>query len=438
MLRARCAAGPTERISVERIVVDGGRRLQGTVRVSGAKNAALPLLFAGILNGRETVLRNVPRLWDTATARKLLTHLGADVDTDGNTVFIDSARVHNLEATYDLVSTMRASVLVLGPLVARFGQARVSLPGGCAIGARPVDQHIKVLEALGARIEIHAGYLYARGRRLRGTEHRFDLPTVGGTEQALMAAVFAEGTTVLHNCAREPEIVDLAAGLNAMGARIRGAGDDVIEIQGVADLGALDHTVIPDRIEAGTLAAAAAMTGGDVTLTHVNVSHLGPVVPLLQAAGADVSTETAGPTATVRVRAQGRPRGVTFETAPWPAFPTDMQAQFMAMAAVADGESTIRETVFENRFLHAAELNRLGAAIRIEGGHTARVKGVARLEGAVVTASDLRASAALVLGGLVADGTTVVRRAYHLFRGYENLDRKLSDLGGAVRREADA
>jgi len=413
---------------VQKIVIRGGAKLRGEIRVSGSKNAALPILASTLLASGRSTVRNVPQLGDVRTMKRLLTTLGAEVDGDGTTA-IDTARVRNFEAPYDLVKTMRASVMVLGPLVARHGQARVSLPGGCAIGARPIDQHLKGLAAMGARIELAHGYVTAKARRLRGATIVFDLVTVTGTENLMMAAALANGPTTLENAAREPEVEELAHALNKMGARIRGAGTSVITIEGVAELAPLEHAVIPDRIEAGTLLVAAAITRGNVLVRDCRPEHLEAVLAKLRAAGADVTVEGEG----VRVRARGELRPADIATQPFPGFPTDMQAQFMVLASVARGQSVLSETIFENRFMHVPELQRMGADIVIDG-RTAIVRGPSRLTGATVMATDLRASACLVLAGLIAAGTTEILRIYHLDRGYESLDRKLRALGADVRR----
>jgi UDP-N-acetylglucosamine 1-carboxyvinyltransferase len=415
---------------MDQLHIRGGLPLQGSVRISGAKNAALPCIAAALLSDGEIRLANVPRLRDIETIRRLLRHMGVAAEPAGVEGLTLSARsVHRFEAPYDLVRTMRASVLVLGPLVARFGRARVSLPGGCAIGPRPINLHLAGLQQMGAEIDLTEGYVEAKARRLRGARIVFDPVTVTGTENLLMAAVLAEGTTVLENAAREPEVQDLAALLTTMGARVRGAGTDTITVEGVPTLGPADHRIIADRIETGTFAVAAAITRGEVTLTDCVPEHLEAVQAKLREAGAEV---TAAPTS-LRVRMGSRPRAVNVQTAPYPGFATDMQAQLMALMSVAEGRSVITETVFENRFMHVNELLRMGADITI-AGRTAVVRGVPRLRGAPVMATDLRASASLVLAALVADGTTVVHRIYHLDRGYETIERKLSGLGADVRR----
>ena len=416
---------------MQKIVVQGGQRLEGEVRISGAKNAVLPILCATLLADAPVRITNVPRLHDVLTTAKLLAGLGAGVVHEGDAMTVDPRTVDSHVAPYELVKTMRASVLVLGPLLARFGDAEVSLPGGCAIGSRPVDLHIKGLQALGAEIVVEHGFIKARSAgRLKGARHVFELVSVGATENVLMAAALAEGTTVLENAAMEPEIVDLAECLNAMGARIRGHGTPRIEVEGVERLHGGEHAVIADRIETGTFLVAAAMTGGRITATHTRPDTLDAVLGKLRQAGAEITCEADR----IRLDMHGqRPRAVDITTAPHPAFPTDMQAQFMALDCVADGVGVVNETIFENRFMHVNELLRLGADIRVDG-HTAVVRGVARLSGAPVMATDLRASASLILAGLVADGETVIDRIYHLDRGYENIEAKLSALGARIRR----
>jgi UDP-N-acetylglucosamine 1-carboxyvinyltransferase len=410
--------------------IEGGIPLEGTVAVSAAKNAALPALAAALLTAEPVVLPNVPALNDVRTMLRLLETLGAAVVRDGGRVTARVPRVTSDLAPYELVSTMRASVLVLGPLVARHGSARVALPGGCAIGVRPIDQHLKGLAKLGAEIAIENGYVVARASRLKGAHIATDLVTVTGTENLMMAAALAEGTTVLENAAREPEVVDLAALLTAMGARIHGAGTARLEIEGVPELGGAEHRVVPDRVEAGTLIVAGAITGGDVTVTDLVPDHLFAVLAKLEECG--IALET-GPTS-VRVRGAGRPRPADVTTSPFPGFPTDMQAQIMTLLGLADGQSRVTETIFENRFMHAAELVRMGAHVETEGS-TAIIRGVPAYQGAPVMASDLRASAALVLAGLAARGTTRVARVYHLDRGYERMETKLAGLGARIVRK---
>ena len=418
---------------MDKIVVTGGPALQGEVRISGAKNAVLPILCATLLADGPVEIGNVPHLHDVLTTIKLLEGLGAGVehDVDCARVTVDPRGVDSHVAPYELVRTMRASVLVLGPLLAKFGAAEVSLPGGCAIGARPVDLHIKALEALGAEITVEHGFIRARAERLRGGHVVFETISVGATENVLMAATLAEGTTLIDNAAREPEIVDLAECLIAMGADIRGAGTSRIEVRGVTALHAAQHAVVADRIETGTFLVAAAMTGGRVTATATRPETLGAVLDKLRQAGAGVTID--GDAITVDMQGR-RPRAVDIVTSPHPGFPTDMQAQMMALNCVADGMGTIDETIFENRFMHVNELMRLGADIHIDGPR-AIVKGVTRLSGAPVMATDLRASASLILAGLVAEGDTTIDRIYHLDRGYEHIERKLSALGARIRRE---
>jgi UDP-N-acetylglucosamine 1-carboxyvinyltransferase len=413
-----------------RLVIEGGVPLRGEVRVSGAKNAALPLLAASLLSAEPVELENVPRLADVATIRALLEGLGTEIEErDGRTI-ARTPTLRSVEAPYDLVSTMRASVLVLGPLLARAGRARVSMPGGCAIGSRPIDLHLKGLERLGAEVILTQGYVEARAARLKGARIVFDLVTVTGTENLMMAAALAEGTTILENAAREPESPDLARLLTAMGARIHGAGTERIEIEGVTELGGAQHRIIPDRVEAGTFLVAGAITGGDVTVRDVVPAHLSAVLDKLEATGARLEVAPDR----VRIRAEERPRATDVVTNPFPGFATDMQAQMMALLGLAEGSSVITETIFENRFQHAAELRRLGAAIEIEGSR-AVIRGVPRYYGAPVMATDLRASASLVLAGLAAAGATEVSRVYHLDRGYEGMEHKLAALGARIRRE---
>jgi UDP-N-acetylglucosamine 1-carboxyvinyltransferase len=421
---------------MDKILIDGGAPLRGTVHVSGAKNAALPVVAAALLAEGDHVVRNVPDLADVRTMGRLLGHAGCTLERVAGapgTVAIRTPRTVLPEAPYELVRTMRASVVVLGPMLARWGRARVSLPGGCAIGARPIDQHLKALAALGAELTLEHGYVEGRvpAGRLRGTTFTFDKETVTGTENVMMAAALAEGRTVLENCAREPEVGDLAAALVAMGARIEGAGSHRIAIEGVPSLRPLDHDVIPDRIEAGTFLVAGALPGNEVVVQGAVPGHLEALVEKLRAAGAAVDEVPDG----LRVTGDGRPRSVDVRTAPFPGFPTDMQAQMMVLLALADGSSVVTETVFENRYMHVLELQRLGAEIAVDG-KVAVVKGVPALSGAPVMASDLRASAALVLAGLAARGQTEVRRVYHLDRGYERIEAKLQPLGARIRREA--
>jgi len=414
---------------MDAIEITGGKRLSGEVHVSGSKNATLPQIAAALLAPGRSLLRGVPDLADVRTLGRLLASMGARVERDGTSLMVDAASVTRPEAPYELVKTMRASVLVLGPLLARFGRARVSLPGGCAIGARPIDQHLKGLQALGAKIELAHGYVEATGTRLRGARILFDLPTVTGTENLMMAAILADGQTILENCAREPEVVALAESLNAMGGRVRGAGSSVVTVDGVASLRPVSVEAIPDRIEAGTLLAAALITGGDVLVHGARADDLDAAIAKMREAGARITVEASG----VRIVAPEQPEAVDFITAPFPGFPTDLQAQLMACLAVARGASRVVETVFENRFMHVQELDRMGADIAIDG-HTAVVRGVPRLSGAQVMATDLRASASLVLAGLRAEGRTLVHRVYHLDRGYESLEKKLEALGAGIRR----
>jgi UDP-N-acetylglucosamine 1-carboxyvinyltransferase len=413
-----------------RLIIEGGVPLKGAVVVSAAKNAALPAMAASLLTAEPLTLTNVPSLNDVRTMARLLERLGTSVSGDGGRLRLETARVTRDVAPYELVSTMRASVLVLGPLVARHGSARVALPGGCAIGVRPIDQHLKGLAKLGAEIELENGYVVARARRLKATKVATELVTVTGTENLMMAAALAEGTTVIENAAREPEVIDLADLLTAMGARIRGAGTARLEVDGVPALGGATHRIIPDRIEAGTLVVAGAITGGDLVVSDVIPDHLRSLLAKLEECG--VALEV-GPS-WVRVRGTARVRPADVITSPFPGFPTDMQAQIMTLLGLADGQSRVTETIFENRFMHAAELVRMGARIETEGS-TAIIRGVESYQGAPVMASDLRASAALVLAGLAARGTTEVSRIYHLERGYERLDVKLLGLGARVTRK---
>ncbi len=415
---------------MDKLLIQGGSVLSGEVAMSGAKNAALPILCASLLTAEPLHFTNVPHLNDISTMLRLLGDMGVGVTMDGiDGIVLNGGGLNNPVASYDMVKTMRASILVLGPLVARCGEARVSLPGGCAIGARPVDQHIKGLQAMGAEIKVEQGYVHAKASRLKGARICTDMVTVTGTENLMMAACLAEGETIIENAAREPEVVDLANCLVSMGARISGAGTDVIRIQGVDKLHAAEHSIMPDRIETGTYLCAAAATGGDVRLLKTSAAYLDTVVDKLMDAGCDITVERDA----IRLKAPQRLKAVSLRTAPYPAFPTDMQAQFMAINCVADGVATIRETIFENRFMHVNELMRLGANIQIEGNN-AIVRGVERLEGATVMATDLRASASLVIAALVAQGETVIDRIYHLDRGYERIEEKLAKLGASVKR----
>jgi UDP-N-acetylglucosamine 1-carboxyvinyltransferase len=421
---------------LDKLIIQGGQRLNGEVTVSGAKNAALPILCASLLAETPLNLSSVAALKDIDTTIKLLDTMGVKIARDADKVSLDASDVQSFEATYEMVKTMRASILVLGPLLARFGTARVSLPGGCAIGSRPVDLHIKGLQAMGAAIHITHGYIQAStlhlpNRRLQGARYYMDLVTVTGTENLMMAAALAEGKTVLENAAKEPEVVDLAECLIKMGANIKGAGTDVITIIGVEKLNGADHNIVCDRIEAGTYMVAAAMTGGEVKLHNARADLLDAVIEKLRDAGAEVKVSKTENTITVK--SNGKLKAVNIRTAPHPAFPTDMQAQFMALNSVAEGVAKVTETIFENRFMHVQEMQRLGADISIDG-NTALVKGVDFLDGATVMATDLRASASLVLAGLVARGETVIERIYHLDRGYEYLEEKLTKLGAKVKR----
>ncbi len=415
---------------MDKLVIEGGQPLAGRIAVSGAKNAALPILCASLLTAEPLELTNVPRLNDVRTMGSLLAQMGVAIEEGtGGAMTVSARHIDWPLAPYELVKTMRASILALGPLVARCGEARVSLPGGCAIGLRPVDQHVKGLEALGAEIDLEHGYIAARAKRLKGARFRFDVVTVTGTENLLMAAALAEGQTVLENSAREPEVVDLAQCLTAMGARITGAGTDRIVVEGVERLHGAAHAIMPDRIETGTFLAAVAAAGGDVTLEGARPDTLETVIDKLREAGAQIVASNGG----LRVSRAGPLVAVNVRTEPFPGFPTDMQAQLMALATLADGASVLTETIFENRMMHVQELVRLGADIEVDG-NTAIVTGVARLTGANVMATDLRASACLVIAGLVAENTTTVDRIYHLDRGYERIEEKLSALGARIRR----
>ena len=419
-------------VTVEKLIIKGGNKLSGEVTVSGSKNAALPIFISTILAPGCHEISNVPFLRDINTTIKVLENLGASVDGRGNVVKIDTTNLNSFEATYDLVRTMRASVLVLGPLLARFGQARVSLPGGCAIGARPINLHLKGLAALGAEITLEHGYVEAKAKRLKGARVNFDVSTVGGTEQLLMAAATAQGETILENAAREPEIVDLADILIKMGARIDGAGTDTIRISGVEALTPARHSVMPDRIEAGTFMIAAAITGGDILIRNMRLEHLDALAFKLQDAGVEITSKDN----LVRVVGPKKIRNVNIKTRPYPGFPTDMQAQFMALMCIAEGASVISENIFENRFMHVSELLRFGADIIAEG-NSATVKGVKKLSGAPVMATDLRASASLILAALAADNISEISRIYHLDRGYEAIEKKLAGLGADIVRVPD-
>ena len=419
---------------MDKILIQGGKNLAGEVTVSGAKNAALPVLMSALLTGESCAYKAIPHLADIRTTLKLLAGLGVKVEhrswLDGSDeLSLRADAIDKFEAPYDLVKTMRASFLVLGPLLARFGRARVSTPGGCAIGARPINLHLKGFEALGATIEQTHGYIEASAAKLRGAKIYLDLPSVGATENLMMAATLAEGTTIIENAAKEPEINDLADVLNKMGAHVKGAGSDFIQIEGVAALHGTSHRIIPDRIEAGSFVIAAAVSGGDVLVRGARAEHLEAFLIKLKEAGVVLAVEDNG----IRVQRNGRIKSVDITTLPYPGFPTDLQAQMMVLMAVADGVSVITETIFENRFMHAQELDRMGAQIKLEGNR-AVVRGVRELSGAPVMASDLRASVALVLAGLVANGTTEISRVYHLDRGYEQIEKKLSLVGGQIVR----
>jgi len=414
---------------MQKLKIRGGKALNGTVRISGAKNAALPIISASLLSAEPLALTNVPQLNDIGTMVKLLAQMGVSAERNGESLTLSAANIADKTAPYEMVKTMRASILVLGPLVARFGQAKVSLPGGCAIGARPVDLHIKGLEAMGATITIEAGYILASATKLKGARILMETVTVTGTENLMMAACLADGTTVLENAAREPEVVDLARCLIAMGAKISGHGTDKITIDGVDRLHGANYAVMPDRIETGTFLAAVAATGGDVTLTNAAPDTLDAVIDRLRDSGATITT-TAN---TLRIIAAKRPASISLKTAPYPAFPTDMQAQIIALNCIASGTAVVTETIFENRFMHVQELVRLGAKIDIDG-NTAIVHGVAKLTGASVMATDLRASACLVIAGLVAEGDTIIDRIYHLDRGYDHIEAKLTAIGAQIER----
>ncbi len=414
---------------MDKLSITGGKRLSGDITISGAKNAALPILCAGLLTADTLALANVPRLQDVVTMQKLLRQMGLSIEEKGDLLELCGRDIHSPEAPYEMVKTMRASILVLGPLLARFGEAKVSLPGGCAIGSRPVDQHIKGLQAMGAEILIEAGYIHARAKKLRGTRIVTDMITVTGTENLMMAAALADGETILENAAREPEVTDLANLLVAMGAKIEGIGSDRLSITGVSALHGASHAVIADRIETGTFLCAVAAAGGDVVLRHTRADLLDAVVDKLRETGAILTSGDDW----ISVQMAGRPKAVGFRTTEYPGFPTDMQAQVMALDCIAEGSSRIIETIFENRYMHVQELNRLGAAIEIDG-HTAVVQGVPRLVGAPVMATDLRASASLVIAGLAAEGTTLIDRIYHLDRGYDRMEVKLSAVGADIQR----
>ena len=414
---------------MEKLVIEGGCRLNGEVSISGAKNAALPIMVASILGSGTSTIYNVPALRDVFTMGRLLGRLGTDIDTDDNKVQLNTEGIKSFEAPYDLVKTMRASVLVLGPLLSRFGKAKISLPGGCAIGERPINLHITGLKKMGAEITLSGGYISASAKRLKGAFLNLDIPTVTGTENLMMAGVLADGLTVIENAACEPEVVDLANALISMGADITGAGTGIIKINGVNGLGPLNYKIIPDRIETATFMIAAGITGGNVSITDSIPEHVESVVLKLRETGIEINQENGR----IVVNGPGRPKNTDVKTMPYPGFPTDMQAQFMALMAISDGTSLITENIFENRFMHVAEMKRMGADIRFEGS-TATVCGVETLKGAPVMATDLRASVSLVLAGLAAQGKTVIDRLYHLDRGYEKIEDKLSRLGARVRR----
>ena len=416
-------------VYMDKIVIKGGRALKGEVRISGAKNAALPILISSLLTDGWNTYSNVPNLKDIQSTKLLLSSLGAEIESDGNSIKINGGGMCNHEASYDLVRKMRASILVLGPLVARLKKARVSLPGGCAIGARPINLHLKGLARLGAVIELKHGYVEASADHLKGTEIYLDIPTVTGTENLMMAAVLAKGVTVLRNAAREPEVVALADVLIKMGAKIKGTGTSVITIDGVSSLKPVSVSIIPDRIETGTFMVSAALTGGDVTILNCEPDHLEAVIHKLRLTGAQVTVENKS----VRVQGADEIASVDVKTQAYPGFPTDMQAQFMVLMSVAKGFSIISETIFENRFIHVSELKRMGADIKITG-NTAMITGISALSGAPVMATDLRASASLILAGLAAVGTTEINRVYHLDRGYESIEKKFAKLGAAIKR----
>jgi UDP-N-acetylglucosamine 1-carboxyvinyltransferase len=414
---------------MDKIEIEGGFRLKGEVTISGAKNAALPVMAASILGPGENIISNVPKLRDISTTGKLLAHLGMGFHQENGEVILLSENITSIEAPYDFVKTMRASVLVLGPLVARTGEARVSLPGGCAIGARPINLHTMGLEKMGAEITLSDGYIHAKAKRLKGATIYFDIPTVTGTENLMMAATIADGVTVLENAACEPEVVDLADALISMGADIQDAGTSVIKIKGVKSLKPLNYRIIPDRIETGTFLTASAITRGDVTIRECRPEHVESIISKLKETGAKVIQEEDKLT----VKGPDRPTAEDIKTMPYPGFPTDMQAQFMALMAISRGTSLITESIFENRFMHVAEMKRMGADIKVEGS-TATVKGVKKLKGAPLMATDLRASASLIVAGLAAKGTTVIDRVYHLDRGYEKIEEKLESLGAKIKR----
>jgi UDP-N-acetylglucosamine 1-carboxyvinyltransferase len=414
---------------MQKLIIQGGVSLHGEISISGAKNAALPLLCAALLTGESLKISNVPALHDITTMLSLLKQMGTDISGSNNEVVLSAATLSQLIAPYEMVKTMRAAILVLGPLLARAGEAEISLPGGCAIGLRPVDLHIKGLQAMGAEIHIRHGYIHAVAKKLHGARIVFDIVTVTGTENLMMAATLAEGTTILENAAREPEIIDLANCLKAMGAKIQGAGTDIITIEGVPSLHGAEHTVMPDRIETGTFLVAATATGGEIHLKNTDAHLLDAVLDKLTEAGARIDSNGNW----INLKMHTKPKSVNVRTAPYPAFPTDMQAQFMSLNCIADGTAIITETIFENRLMHVQELKRMNASIEVEG-NAAIVTGIAHLDGANVMATDLRASASLVIAGLIAQGETVIDRIYHLDRGYENIEGKLSALGAQIHR----
>ena len=414
---------------MDKLIIRGGKRLKGVVEISGAKNAALPIMAASLLSTGYSNVLNVPGLKDIMTMGRLLANLGAGFHYDNSKVTISTEKIRIFEAPYDLVRTIRASILVLGPLLAKYGRAKVSLPGGCAIGARPINLHLMGLEKMGAEIKLASGYVVAKAKRLKGASIYFDMPTVTGTENLMMAASLAKGSTLIENAAKEPEIIDLANALISMGARINGAGHSVIEIEGVDELSPMNYTVIPDRIEAGTFMTIAGITCGDVTLKGCRLDHLDATIMKLKETGLAFEDVPDG----IRVIGKSRPKSTNIKTMPYPGFPTDMQAQFMALMCISDGTSIIKENIFENRFMHVAEIRRMGADITVEGG-TATIKGVEKLRGAPLMATDLRASASLIVAALAAKGETEVHRIYHLDRGYEKMEEKLAKIGADVRR----
>lgn len=414
---------------MDKLIIRGGKRLKGEVDISGAKNAALPIMVASLLSSGYCTISKVPNLKDIMTMGRLLANLGAGFHYEDRKAIINTEKIKIFEAPYDLVRTMRASILVLGPLLAKFGRAKVSLPGGCAIGARPINLHLMGLEKMGADIKLESGYVIAKTKRLKGASIYFDMPTVTGTENLMMAASLAKGRTLLENAAREPEVVDLANALISKGAKIKGAGESVIEIEGVDELKPVHYSIIPDRIEAGTFMTIAGITGGDIVIKGCRLEHLDASVMKLKEVGLVFEHVQDG----IRVLGPHRPKAANVKTMPYPGFPTDMQAQFMALMSIADGTSIIKETIFENRFMHVAELRRMGADIIVEGG-TATVKGISKLKGAPLMATDLRASASLVVAALAAKGETTIHRLYHLDRGYEKMEEKLLRLGADVRR----